>query len=249
MINSVCHLLYKVDPFITIHVCTSATSQRSNQIKSSVSLTHVCLSHWRNTSPGETKLLASEIYEILQAAGNEEAERAEGEAASCKRKAHFFLGSSNKRAKTVVLHIDGLDDPVSVGPAHVSFSPFSHAARPLIHSSAFSYLVGGPLLSLSLCCQNGLKVSVWHRTGGWRVRLEMSAIEQQDVEIEPERCAAGSWRLARLHYSGQTASGGLERHDHRNTQCCGSRKLFSHKPGFFCISELILVFPICTFKR
>ncbi|XP_003967986.1 armadillo repeat-containing protein 1 [Takifugu rubripes] len=65
----------------------------------------------KNTSPGETKLLASEIYEILQAAGNEEAERAEGEASSCKRKAHFFLGSSNKRAKTVVLHIDGLDDP------------------------------------------------------------------------------------------------------------------------------------------
>lgn len=40
----------------------------------------------------------------------------------------------------------------------------------------------------------------------------MSAIEQQDVEIEPECCAAGSWQLARLHYSGQTASGGPERH-------------------------------------
>lgn len=64
-------------------------------------------------------MLASEIYEILQAAGNEEAARAEGEATSCKRKAHFFLGSSNKRAKTVVLHIDGLDDPVSVGCTHV----------------------------------------------------------------------------------------------------------------------------------
>lgn len=88
----------------------------------------VCLSNQRNTSPGETKMLASEIYEILQAAGNEEAERAEGEASSCKRKAHFFLGSSNKRAKTVVLHIDGLDDPVSAGPAHVSPSPFSHHA-------------------------------------------------------------------------------------------------------------------------
>lgn len=68
----------------------------------------------RSTSPGETKLLASEIYEILQAAGQEEAEQAEAAAASCKRKAHFFLGSNNKRAKTVVLHIDGLDDPVSV---------------------------------------------------------------------------------------------------------------------------------------
>ncbi|XP_020501657.1 armadillo repeat-containing protein 1 [Labrus bergylta] len=65
----------------------------------------------KSTSPGETKLLASEIYEILQAAGKEEAEQAEAAAASCQRKAHFFLGSSNKRAKTVVLHIDGLDDP------------------------------------------------------------------------------------------------------------------------------------------
>lgn len=65
----------------------------------------------KSTSPGETKLLASEIYEILQSAGKEEAEQAEAAAASCRRKAQFFMGSSNKRAKTVVLHIDGLDDP------------------------------------------------------------------------------------------------------------------------------------------
>nr|XP_057915710.1 armadillo repeat-containing protein 1 [Doryrhamphus excisus]XP_057915711.1 armadillo repeat-containing protein 1 [Doryrhamphus excisus] len=64
----------------------------------------------KSTSPGETKLLASEVYEILQAAGKEEAEQAEAAAASCRRKAQFFLGSNNKRAKTVVLHIDGLDD-------------------------------------------------------------------------------------------------------------------------------------------
>uniref|UniRef100_A0A3B4A049 Armadillo repeat-containing protein 1 n=1 Tax=Periophthalmus magnuspinnatus TaxID=409849 RepID=A0A3B4A049_9GOBI len=32
------------------------------------------------------------------------------ETPSARRKAHFFLGASNKRAKTVVLHIDGLDD-------------------------------------------------------------------------------------------------------------------------------------------
>lgn len=63
----------------------------------------------KGTSPGETKLLASEIYEILQSAGKE-AEQAEASAASCRRKAQFFLGSNNKRAKTVVLHIDGLDD-------------------------------------------------------------------------------------------------------------------------------------------
>lgn len=64
----------------------------------------------KGTSPGETKLLASEIYEILQAAEKDEAEQAEAAAASCRRKAQFFLGSTNKRAKTVVLHIDGLDD-------------------------------------------------------------------------------------------------------------------------------------------
>lgn len=66
---------------------------------------------FRTTSPGETKLLASEIYEILQNSSNSEAEQAEA-AASCRRKAQFFLGSTNKRAKTVVLQIDGLDDPV-----------------------------------------------------------------------------------------------------------------------------------------
>lgn len=66
----------------------------------------------RPTTPGETKLLASEIYELLQSSGGAESEPAE-EAVSSRRKAQFFLGSSNKRAKTVVLHIDGLDDPVS----------------------------------------------------------------------------------------------------------------------------------------
>lgn len=70
---------------------------------------------YRGTTPGETKLLASEIYEILQNSSNAEAEQAEA-AASCRRKAQFFLGSSNKRAKTVVLQIDGLDDSVSAFP-------------------------------------------------------------------------------------------------------------------------------------
>lgn len=67
----------------------------------------------RSTTPGETKLLASEIYELLQASSSAEAAPAEG-AVSGRRKAQFFLGSSNKRAKTVVLHIDGLDDSVSL---------------------------------------------------------------------------------------------------------------------------------------
>ncbi|XP_026005138.1 armadillo repeat-containing protein 1-like [Astatotilapia calliptera] len=63
----------------------------------------------KSTTPGETKLLASEIYELLQASGIADSEPAE-EPVSSRRKAQFFLGSSNKRAKTVVLHIDGLDD-------------------------------------------------------------------------------------------------------------------------------------------
>ncbi|XP_040911773.1 armadillo repeat-containing protein 1-like [Toxotes jaculatrix] len=63
----------------------------------------------KSTTPGETKLLASEIYELLQASCGADPEPAE-EAVSSRRKAQFFLGSSNKRAKTVILHIDGLDD-------------------------------------------------------------------------------------------------------------------------------------------
>ncbi|KAM6989473.1 armadillo repeat-containing protein 1-like [Tautogolabrus adspersus] len=63
----------------------------------------------KSTTPGETKLLASEIYELLQASGSADSETAE-ETVSSRRKAQFFLGSSNKRAKTVILHIDGLDD-------------------------------------------------------------------------------------------------------------------------------------------
>ncbi|MBN3309678.1 ARMC1 protein, partial [Amia calva] len=67
----------------------------------------------RTTTPGETKLLASEIYEILQSSSSAEGGQAE-EATSCRRKAQFFLGTTNKRAKTVVLHIDGLDDAVTI---------------------------------------------------------------------------------------------------------------------------------------
>ncbi|KAL1006494.1 hypothetical protein UPYG_G00073080 [Umbra pygmaea] len=84
--------------------CRSNREKMKGELGMMLSLQNVMQ---KSTSPGETKLLASEIYEILQAAGGEEAEQAE---ASCRRKAHFFLGSTNKRAKTVVLHIDGLDD-------------------------------------------------------------------------------------------------------------------------------------------
>ncbi|KAG8133650.1 putative Armadillo repeat-containing protein [Naja naja] len=57
----------------------------------------------------ETKLLASEIYDILQSSNMSDMDNV-NEMNSRRRKAQFFLGSTNKRAKTVVLHIDGLDD-------------------------------------------------------------------------------------------------------------------------------------------
>lgn len=65
----------------------------------------------RTTTPGETKLLASEIYDILQSSSMADGDSF-NEVNSRRRKAQFFLGTTNKRAKTVVLQIDGLDDTV-----------------------------------------------------------------------------------------------------------------------------------------
>lgn len=65
----------------------------------------------RTTTPGETKLLASEIYDILQSSSMADGDSC-NEVNSRRRKAQFFLGTTNKRAKTVVLQIDGLDDTV-----------------------------------------------------------------------------------------------------------------------------------------
>ena len=67
----------------------------------------------RSTTPGETKLLASEIYDILQSSNMADGDSF-NEVNSRRRKAQFFLGTTNKRAKTVVLHIDGLDDTVRI---------------------------------------------------------------------------------------------------------------------------------------
>uniref|UniRef100_A0A803W5D5 Armadillo repeat-containing protein 1 n=1 Tax=Ficedula albicollis TaxID=59894 RepID=A0A803W5D5_FICAL len=63
----------------------------------------------KTTTPGETKLLASEVYDILQSSDMSDMDNV-NEMNYRRRKAQFFLGSTNKRAKTVVLHIDGLDD-------------------------------------------------------------------------------------------------------------------------------------------
>ena len=58
----------------------------------------------KSTTPGETKLLASEIQDILQSS-NMTVGDSFNEMNSRRRKAQFFLGTTNKHAKTVVLHI------------------------------------------------------------------------------------------------------------------------------------------------
>ncbi|XP_069813635.1 armadillo repeat-containing protein 1 [Dendropsophus ebraccatus] len=63
----------------------------------------------KTTTPGDTQLLATEIYDLLQSSSTAEGD-CTNEMNSRRRKAQFFLGATNKRAKTVVLHIDGLDD-------------------------------------------------------------------------------------------------------------------------------------------
>lgn len=82
----------------------------------------LCCASVRSTTPGETKLLASEISELLQASSSAESQAPE-QPVSSRRKAQFFLGSSNKRAKTIVLHIEGLDDPVGGDRMQPSHSP------------------------------------------------------------------------------------------------------------------------------
>ncbi|XP_048083814.1 armadillo repeat-containing protein 1-like isoform X1 [Alosa alosa] len=70
--------------------------------------TCVCVCTCRVGSPGETCVLAAEVLERLRAVCEEEEEGAELPY-SCRRP-RFFLGNANKRAKTLTLHIHGLDD-------------------------------------------------------------------------------------------------------------------------------------------
>lgn len=68
----------------------------------------------KSTTPGETKLLACEIHELLQTCSSPDSEdrgrEPDQEQPRARRKAQFFLGNSNKRAKTIILQIEGLED-------------------------------------------------------------------------------------------------------------------------------------------
>lgn len=107
----------------------------------------------RSTTPGETKLLASEIYELLQTSSNAESEAPE-EPVSSRRKAQFFLGSSNKRAKTVVLHIEGLDDPVGGNRVPAFTTPAGLFLRVGVNLSSGSF--GAVLQSRRGLCEEAL---------------------------------------------------------------------------------------------
>lgn len=54
--------------------------------------------------------LAQEVYDILSARDNPVPRTAERER---RKKSQFFINSSNKKAKSVTLHIQGLDSTVS----------------------------------------------------------------------------------------------------------------------------------------
>ncbi|XP_062386808.1 armadillo repeat-containing protein 1-like [Sardina pilchardus] len=64
----------------------------------------------KGASPGETCVLAAEVLERLRAACEEEEEEEGAELPYSCRRPRFFLGNANKRAKTLTLHINGLDD-------------------------------------------------------------------------------------------------------------------------------------------
>ncbi|XP_069777482.1 armadillo repeat-containing protein 1 [Narcine bancroftii] len=86
--------------------CRSNREKMRSELGMMLSLQNVIQ---KTTTPGETKILANEVYEILQSSSCEESDYT-NDCNSHRRKPQFFLGSTNKRAKTVTLQIDGLDD-------------------------------------------------------------------------------------------------------------------------------------------
>ncbi|KAJ1192281.1 hypothetical protein NDU88_001592 [Pleurodeles waltl] len=86
--------------------CRSNREKMKSELGMMLSLQNVIQ---KSTSPGDTKFLANEVFELLQSSNSSDYDNA-SEINSRRRKAQFFLGTTNKRAKTVVLHIDGLDD-------------------------------------------------------------------------------------------------------------------------------------------
>lgn len=63
------------------------------------------LSPYRDGLSVDITSLAKEVYDILNAPANPPPER--------RKKPQFFLNSSNKKAKSITLHTQGLDSSVS----------------------------------------------------------------------------------------------------------------------------------------
>lgn len=68
---------------------------------------------WRSELSNDITDLAKEVYDILSAPQRTETPRTPVQPMR-RNKPQFFINSSNKKAKTVTLHIQGLDGTVSV---------------------------------------------------------------------------------------------------------------------------------------
>ncbi|XP_041041289.1 armadillo repeat-containing protein 1-like [Carcharodon carcharias] len=86
--------------------CRTSGEKMKSELGMMLSLQNVIQ---KTTMPGETKSLANEMYEIFQPSSSEDSGHA-NDHNSHKCKPQLFLGSTNKRAKTITLETDGLDD-------------------------------------------------------------------------------------------------------------------------------------------
>lgn len=129
----------------------------------------------RTTTPGETKLLASEVYDILQSSNMSDVDNV-NEMNYRRRKAQFFLGSTNKRAKTVVLHIDGLDDSVRKPSEFVQ-----------IRHAELKFVLTPETLSVSSCdiinWQQVLWIVFWSAWDMYEVLHKLSLLRTPKVDV------------------------------------------------------------------
>ena len=76
----------------------------------------MCISPLRVGLSGEVLSLAKEVHGILSAPVHRSPERER------RKKPQFFINATNKKAKSVTLHIQGLDS--TVGTAYSQLQPF-----------------------------------------------------------------------------------------------------------------------------
>lgn len=92
-------------------VCTSkgCYSRSCSQLLHSIHFFHLCL--WRTCLTTEITDLAKEVHDVLTARPQRPAFQTPNQQTKT-NKPQFFINSSNKKAKSVTLHIQGLDGVV-----------------------------------------------------------------------------------------------------------------------------------------